>query len=78
MKPFQNMKLILKSLKNTNALWFNQLNETERQCWENAQYSRRECIEIVGIPLTLEKEKLEIKIYKSFDKTGVTVTKNDI
>ena len=72
------MKLILKSLKNTNALWFNQLNETERQCWENAQYSRRECIEIVGIPLTLEKEKLEIKIYKSFDKTGVTVTKNDI
>ena len=72
------MKLILKSLKNTNALWFNQLNETERQCWENAQYYRRECIEIVGIPLTLEKEKLEIKIYKSFDKTGVTVTKNDI
>ena len=24
--------------------------KTERQCWENAQYSRRDTLEIVGIP----------------------------
>ena len=26
------------------------LVKTERQCWENAQYSRRDTLEIVGIP----------------------------
>ena len=28
----------------------NQLIETEQQCWANAQYSRRECLEVVRIP----------------------------
>ena len=32
-----------------------QLVATERQCWANAQYSRRECMEISGIP-TLYRE----------------------
>ena len=35
--------------KNENTFLSNQLNETERQCWTNAQYSRKECVEIVGI-----------------------------
>ena len=64
--------------KNANTLLSNQLIETERQCWANAQYSRRECIEIVGIPSSVEKENLEIKIREIFDKIGVTVTENDI
>ena len=44
--------------KNTNSLLMKQLVETERQCWANAQYSRRECIEVVGIPTTVDNNNL--------------------
>ena len=64
--------------KNAHTLLSNQLIETERQCWANAQYSHRECIEIVGIPSSVEKENLESKVCEIFDKIGVTVTENDI
>ena len=47
--------------KNANTLLSNQLIEAERQCWANVQYSRRECIEIMGIPSSVEKENLENK-----------------
>ena len=30
-------------VKNVNEKLVNQLIETKRQCWGNAQYSRREC-----------------------------------
>ena len=47
---------IVKTVKN-NLL--KQLGNTERQCWANAQYSRRECVEVVGIPKTVEWKDLE-------------------
>ena len=28
----------------------NRIVKNERQCWANVQYSRRECLEVVGIP----------------------------
>ena len=31
----------------------------ERKCWSNEQYSRRECLEISGIPSDTEAGKLE-------------------
>ena len=37
---------------NNNPL--KQLENPERQCWANAQYSRRECVEVIGIPKTVE------------------------
>ena len=37
-------------VKNVNEKLVNQLIETEQQCWANAQYSRRECLEVVRIP----------------------------
>ena len=30
----------------------------ERQCWKNEQYTRRECIEVVGIPDTTNETKV--------------------
>ena len=64
--------------KNVNMLLSNQLNETGKQCWANAQYSCRECIEIVGIPSTADKENLKSKVCEFFYKIEVTVTENDI
>ena len=38
---------------NANSLLSSRLVDTERQCWANAQYSRREILEIVGLPKSL-------------------------
>ena len=38
----------------------------ERQCWGNAQYSRRECIEAVGIPDSVNSIDLEDKLLTVF------------
>ena len=40
----------------------------ERQCWENAQYSRRECFDIMSIPREVSGEVLEEKVLKIFKK----------
>ena len=34
------------TVKNVNEKLVNQLTETGRQCWANAQYSRRACLEV--------------------------------
>ena len=44
--------------------------KTERQCWENAQYSRRETLEIVGIPGSIDKSVLEETVRGIFGKIG--------
>ena len=33
-------------LKNLNSVLSERLVSMERQCWENAQYCRRECLEL--------------------------------
>ena len=40
----------------------------ERQCWANAQYSRRECLEVVGIPDSVQNNELEDKVLTIFNK----------
>ena len=55
-------------------------DELQKQliCWANAQYSRRECIEVAGIPSTVSDNNLENKILKIFDKLGVPINPNNI
>ena len=65
-------------VKNVNEKLVNQLIETERQCWANAQYSRRESLEVVGIPAYISNDSLEANISKVFDKIGVHVEGKDI
>ena len=36
--------------KNISEMLSDQLVNMERQCWANAQYSRRECVRVAGIP----------------------------
>ena len=42
----------------------------ERQCLANAQYSRRECLEVVRIPHQLDDNQLETKVLSIFEKVG--------
>lgn len=55
-----------------------QLVSTERQCWANAQYSRRECLEVSGIPISISDDNLEKKVLKVFEKMGVTIHADNI
>ena len=48
--------------KNVNSRLVDQLVETERQCWANSQYSRRECLEVVGITTLVKDDALEDKV----------------
>ena len=52
--------------------------KTERQCWENAQYSRRDTLETVGILGSIDKTVLEETVRGIFGKIGVQVDERDI
>ena len=47
--------------------------ELERQCLANAQYSRKECVEVVGIPRQVDDKHLEVKVLSIFQKVGCTI-----
>ena len=38
-------------VRNVNSKLVESVVATERQCWENAQYSTRDKLEVVGIPM---------------------------
>ena len=42
----------------------------ETQCWENTHYSRREYIEMVGIPNSANNNELEDKVLRVFQRIG--------
>ena len=49
-------------VKNVNSRLVEQLVQSERQCWENAQDSRRECLELIGIPTSVKDDVPEEKV----------------
>ena len=61
---------------NNNLL--KQLKNTERQCWANGQYSRRECVEVIGIPKTVESKDLEHTVCKVFNSIGFDIGEDRI
>ena len=65
-------------VKKINEKLVNQLIETERQCWVNTHYSRRECLEAAGIPTSIPNDLLEVNVSKIFGKLGVHVEGKDI
>ena len=49
----------------------------KRQCLANAQYSRRECLGILGIPCEVSGEVLE-EVLNIFEKLGCSISPDDI
>ena len=47
--------------------------KTERQCWKNAQYSRRDTLDIFGIPNSIDNSVLEETVRSGFKKIGVEI-----
>ena len=52
--------------------------DLERQCWANAQYSRRECLEIVSIPRSVDDNSLKEKVIQVFEKFGCNIDSSNI
>ena len=50
----------------------------ERQTWSSSQYSRRECLELSGIPKTIENEDLEGTVLGTFEKLDVMVDLSNV
>ena len=50
----------------------------ERQCWSNSQYSRRECLEITGIPVKTNQKDLENTALDIFRKLDVETDSSNI
>ena len=64
--------------KTVSSLLTEQMNNVERQCWANAQYSRHECLEVVGIPSSVKIKDLEGKVCSVFNRIGIAVNPDDI
>ena len=54
------------------------MSSIERQCRKNAQCSRRECVEVVGLPSSIEKKKLEPTVCMVFQHIDVDITEESI
>ena len=50
----------------------------KRQCWSNSQYSRRECLEVTGIPDSTESKDLQQTVLKFFEKLEVMVDPTNV
>ena len=50
----------------------------EHQCWANAQFSRRKCLELVDVPHSVSDKNLEERTLKTFEIIGCLIEGNNI
>ena len=65
-EKFDKLEADVAIARNTNSLLSSRLVDTERQCWANAQYSRRETLEIAGLLKSLTNDEAETKVCQIF------------
>ena len=75
---FKKIEAELSVSKNVNNKLHERVIALERQCWGNNQYSRRECLEITGVPDSVSNDDLEETIIKIFDKLNVAIDPSNI
>ena len=63
---FTKLESDLAISKNINTKLSSQLTKVERKCWANEQYSRKECLEISGIPDSISQNYLERRVCDIF------------
>ena len=75
---FDQMKSNLSVTKKVNSLLSERVQTIEKQCWANSQYSKRDCLEISGIPSSVIDNDLEDVVCKAITKAGVEVSEKDV
>ena len=66
------------TVKNVNSKLVEQLVQTGRHCWEKAQYSRRECLELIEIPTSVKDNVFEEKVCGFFHELGTEIGQRGI
>ena len=64
--------------RNVNSKWVERVVATEHRCWENAQYSSRDTLGVVGITMSVRDNVLEQKVCGVFQKIGVDMCNRHI
>ena len=77
-KDFEQLRSDLSITKLVNTKLKEKVVSLERQTWSNSQYSRRECLELSGIPETIENKDLEGTVLGIFEKLDVMVDPSNI
>ena len=77
-EDFEKLQFELTVAKQVNSVLSERLASMERQCWANVQYSRRECLRLVGVPRSISDGDLEEKVLKIFEKVGCPLERNNI
>ena len=77
-KKYDELNSELLISKNCNSLLLKRITNLERNALNNAQYVRRETIEINPIPLSIPNTDLENKVCQALSLTGTTVTPDDL
>ena len=75
---FKKLESEVQILKTVNNNLLKQVENNERQCWENAQYLQCECVEVIGIPKTVESKDLEHTVCKIFNSIGFDIEEDRI
>ena len=75
---FKNIEGELIVSKKVNSELQKHIIQLEKQCWANAQYSRSECLELVGIPSSIEQDQLEDKVVEIFNKVRCNIVKENV
>ena len=65
-------------VRNVNRKLVERVVATDCQCWENAQYSRRDTLEVVGISTSVRDNALEQKVCDVIQEIGVDICDHDI
>lgn len=71
---FCKLEAELAIAKNVNSKLYSQVEYVERKCAMNEQYSRRECIEIVGIPHHIVDDNLENVVINILNEINVDIS----
>ena len=77
-KKYDELNSELLISKNCNSLLLKRITNLERNALTNAQYVRRETIEINPIPQSIPNADLENKVCQALSLTGTTVTPDDL
>ena len=71
----ESQLLVIRRVNNNVS---NQNRFLERKCAANKQYSRRENLEIFGIPDSVSNNNLDETVLKFFSQAGVTIDSRDV
>ena len=77
-KDFEQLRSDSLITKLVNTKLKEKVGSLEQQTWNNSQYSRRECLELSGIPETIENKNLEGTVLGIFEKLDVMVDPGNV